>query len=217
MDIEHIQSILSEFNPTFEMKDQLTITVDNKVVGMVAVRLKSDLQMDCLLDLCGVDYLHYGISEWITNDATEVGYSRAQAQDLSEASSWQGPRFMVVIHLLSYEHKYRIRLKVPLGDDLLMPTLTSIWASANWYEREAYDLFGIVFDGHPDLRRILTDYGFQGYPFRKDFPLIGTKEIRYDAKMGKCVYEPVSIENRIGVPKVIRKDHRYINEEDDAR
>ena len=140
-----------------------------------------------MMDLCGVDYSEY--------------------KDGRGASS----RFCVVLHLLSVSLNQRVRLKVFPADDE-MPVLASvvdIWNAANWYEREAFDLFGIVFEGHNDLRRILTDYGFVGHPFRKDFPLIGNVEVRYDAVKKRVVYEPVSIEPRIGVPRVVREDSRY--------
>jgi NADH-quinone oxidoreductase subunit C len=117
----------------------------------------------------------------------------------------------VVYHLLSISHNQRLRVRVYAPDDQLprVPSVYAIWSSANWYEREAFDLFGILFEGHPDLRRILTDYGFVGHPFRKDFPLTGHVEMRYDPARGRIVYEPVSIEPRVLVPRVIRKDHRY--------
>jgi NADH-quinone oxidoreductase subunit C len=120
-------------------------------------------------------------------------------------------RFVVVAHLLSVSHNHRVRLHVAAADEdpPLVPSLCAVWPSANWMEREAFDLYGILFDGHPDLRRILTDYGFVGHPFRKDFPLIGNVEVRYDEAKGRVVYEPVSIEPRVGVPKVIREDYRF--------
>ena len=122
---------------------------------------------------------------------------------------WDKPRFGVVYHLLSVAKNHRMRLKVYLGGEPMLPSVMNVWASANWFEREAFDLFGIVFDGHPDLRRLLTDYGFVGHPFRKDFPLIGEVEMRYDAAQQRCIYEPVSITPRVLVPKVIRDDNRY--------
>ena len=120
-------------------------------------------------------------------------------------------RFAVVYHLLSIQHNRRLRLRVFTGSDNppLLPSVISVWRSADWYEREAFDLFGILFDGHPDLRRILTDYGFIGHPFRKDFPLTGNLEVRYDPEQGRVVYQPVSIEPRTLVPKIIRDDNRY--------
>jgi len=172
-----------------------------------------------LSDLCGVDYLGYGQTEWDTEDASSEGFSRAVEglgpgrfnwADRPEAVA-QEQRFAVVVHLLSVKHNRRIRLRCFAPDDGLpiIPSLVDVWSSANWYERETFDLFGILFEGHPDLRRILTDYGFVGHPFRKDFPLIGNVTVRYDADKGRVVYEPVEIEPRVLVPRVIREDSRY--------
>lgn len=166
---------------------------------------------DTLIDICGVDYLHYGMSEWQTQDATETGFSRAILPlDQQQASiKWTDPRYAVVYHLLSTTLNQRLRVRVMVEEvSMAVPSVVSVWPAANWFEREAYDLFGIIFDGHPDLRRILTDYGFVGHPFRKDFPLVGEVEMRYDATEGRCVYEPVSIKPRVQVPKVIRQDQR---------
>lgn len=167
-----------------------------------------------LIDVCGVDYLHYGLTEWETNSATTSGFERgrevsafqqAVAKRLSEKH-----RFGVVYHLLSVTLNHRIRIKVLLDTiHPAVPSVVSIWPAANWFEREAFDLFGIHFTGHPDLRRLLTDYGFMGHPFRKDFPLIGNVEARYDATLKQVIYEPVSIQARILEPKVIRDDNRY--------
>ena len=118
-------------------------------------------------------------------------------------------RFEVVYHFLSMYQNHRIRLRAAIRDDEMMPSITDIHPSANWFEREVFDMFGILFSGHPDLRRILTDYGFVGHPFRKDFPLIGNVEVRYDPTQKRVVYEPVSIDPRVGVPRVIREDSRY--------
>ena len=131
----------------------------------------------------------------------------------------QGPRFAVVYHLLSVKLNQRLRVKI-YCDDNNMPRVASvcdIWASANWYEREAFDLFGIIFDGHPDMRRLLTDYGFVGHPLRKDFPLVGHVEVRFDPSKKRVIYEPVSIEPRVLVPKVIREDCRYSDGTDGAK
>jgi NADH-quinone oxidoreductase subunit C len=168
-------------------------------------------KFDTLIDICGVDYLHYGCSEWRTDSATATGFSRGVADtQLHRVHAWGKPRFGVIYHLLSVELNQRIRLKVYLDeDDLVIPSVMPIWDAANWFEREAYDLFGIQFHGHPDLRRLLTDYGFKGHPFRKDFPLVGEVEMRYDAATERCVYEPVSVRPRVLVPKVIRQDNRY--------
>ena len=185
-----------------------------------ALRDQPPFKYEILLDVCGVDYLDYGVSHWRTEETTTSGFSRgfnegAHAQE--QIISWDKPRFAVVYHLLSLSNNHRLRLKVYLeGDPPLLPSVINVWASANWYEREVFDLFGIVFDGHPDLRRLLTDYGFVGHPFRKDFPLIGEVELRYDAAQQRCVYEPVSIQPRVLVPKVIRNDNRYLIDKEQA-
>lgn len=180
-----------------------------------SLRMDADLAFEQLIDLCGVDYLHYGLSEWVTDEATGSGFERGvMPLPMQEKLTSSSERFAVVYHLLSVSHNHRLRLRVRLSEDLpLIDSVIDIWASANWYEREAFDLFGILFQGHPDLRRILTDYGFVGHPFRKDFPLIGEVEMRFDAKLGRVVYEPVSIQPRVLVPKVIRDDHRYEGEQ----
>ena len=170
-----------------------------------------DLKFEQLIDLSGVDYLDYGRSEWTTEAATASGFSRGVERDTPHPEL-EGPRFAVVCQLLSVSRntRLRIRCRCLTGEPPMIDSLTGIWASADWYEREAFDLFGILFRGHPDLRRILTDYGFIGHPFRKDFPLIGNVEVRYDPAKGRVVYEPVSIVPRVTVPKVIRKDRASI-------
>ena len=168
---------------------QLTLEVRRDDILSVCNRLRDDpmLAFVQLMDLCGVDYLDYGRE--------------------SSAGPRSGPRFAVVYHLLSLKHNRRIRLRAYLDDEMpLIASVAGIWNSATWYEREAFDLFGIVFEGHPDLRRILTDYGFVGHPFRKDFPLIGQVEMRYDPEKQRVVYQPVSIEPRVLVPRVIREE-----------
>jgi NADH-quinone oxidoreductase subunit C len=184
------------------------------------LRDETDLGFELLVDLCGVDYLGYGRDEWHTEEASGTGFSRGVERDPSAPTARLGEieadyspprRFAVVYHLLSMSHNRRLRLKVFCEDDArpIVPSVTGVWASADWYEREAFDLYGILFRGHPDLRRLLTDYGFIGHPFRKDFPLIGNVEMRYDPEKGRVVYEPVQIEPRTLVPKVIRDDARY--------
>ncbi len=167
-----------------------------------------------LMDVCGVDYLTYGDAEWTTYSATESGFSRGVAREpviLDEADTFDPRRFAVVYHLLSMQNNVRLRLRVFPGEENppMIDSVVGIWNSANWFEREVFDLFGILFEGHPDLRRILTDYGFIGHPFRKDFPLIGNVEVSYDAEKGRVAYKPVSIEPRTLVPRVIRDDNRY--------
>jgi NADH-quinone oxidoreductase subunit C len=181
------------------------------------LRDEEAFSFDTLIDVCGVDYLHYGNVEWQTNEASESGFSRGVAgsddTELPKEKTRYEPsrRFAVVYHLLSVERNHRLRLRVFPHDEEtpIIDSVCPIWSSADWFEREAFDLFGILFDGHPDLRRILTDYGFIGHPFRKDFPLIGNVEVRYDPELGRVVYEPVTIEPRTLVPKVIRHDDRF--------
>ncbi len=174
------------------------------------LRDAADTRFEQLMDLAGVDYLGFGTDEWTTLSATGSGFSRG-VQPRSMRMPVDGRRFAVVYHLLSLSHNARVRLRVPCEDaeDPILDSVVGIWPAANWMEREAFDLFGILFRGHPDLRRILTDYGFIGHPFRKDFPLIGNVEVRYDPEKQRVVYEPVSIEPRVLVPKVIRHDNRY--------
>jgi NADH-quinone oxidoreductase subunit C len=190
----------------------------------MGLRDDPDWRFEQLIDLTGVDYLDFGRVEWNTETATSSGFSRAKdaltrpAGDLSQQAGRGDEsrvagerRFAVVYHLMSVKRNVRLRLRAwcEAGEPPLLDSVTGIWKSADWYEREAFDLFGIVFRGHPDLRRILTDYGFVGHPFRRDFPLSGNVEVRYDPAKGRVVYEPVSIEPRILVPRVIRDDHRY--------
>lgn len=190
---------------------QITLEVasDQLIEVCVTLRDMPEFQFAQLIDLCVVDYLTYGVDEWATTSATSEGFSRGVIPFHKKPHG--GPingmpaRFAVVYHLLSIANNQRIRLKVFLtGEQLKISSVLNVWQSADWYEREAFDLFGVIFDGHPDLRRILTDYGFIGHPFRKDFPLIGQVEMRYDAAEARVIYEPVSIEPRTLVPKVIR-------------
>jgi len=169
-----------------------------------------ELRFEMLMDLAAVDYLHHGRDEWQTLSATHSGFSRGWLRASPPDPDAPG-RFAVVYNLLSIAHNQRVRLSVKCPDtaEPLIDSVVDIWASANWFEREAFDLFGILFRGHPDLRRILTDYGFIGHPFRKDFPLSGNVEVQYDPDKGRVVYQPVSIAPRVLVPKVIRHDHRY--------
>jgi NADH-quinone oxidoreductase subunit C len=175
------------------------------------LRDEGDFAFEQLLDLCGVDYLTYGLGEWETSEAaTTGGFSRGVDRDALTMAHREGPRFAVVVHLLSVARNQRLRVKTLMdGDPPRIASVTALWTSADWYEREAFDLYGILFEGHADLRRILTDYGFIGHPFRKDFPLSGHVEMRYDAEKQRVVYEPVSIEPRVLVPRVVRNDNRY--------
>jgi NADH-quinone oxidoreductase subunit C len=171
-----------------------------------------DLKFEMCMDVCGVDYLEHGRAEWKTQDATSSGFSRGVARSgAMDAPVPAGRRFAVVYHLLSVSLNQRLRLRVFCADDAepMVDSVSGIWAGTDWFEREAFDMFGILFKGHPDLRRLLTDYGFIGHPFRKDFPLSGNVEVRYDPEKGRVVYQPVSIDPRVLVPKVIRHDNRY--------
>jgi len=173
-----------------------------------ALRDEPAFSFKLLLDVSGVDYQTYGKADWTTHQATAGGFSRGVSKGVEDAENGAFPaRFAVVYHLLSVQNNLRLRLKVFLPNvPSRLPTVSELWPSADWYEREAFDLFGILFEGHPDLRRLLTDYGFIGHPFRKDFPLEGYVEVRYDAEKQRVVYQPVSIENRTLVPRVIRND-----------
>ena len=183
------------------------------------LRDEPEFAFESVVDLCGVDYLSYGDDEWETTDVSSEGFSRGVEGQGPGRFSWEnrpqgrGPerRFAVVAHLLSVTNNRRLRIRCFAADSSLpvVPSLIDVFPGVNWFEREAFDLFGIVFEGHPDLRRILTDYGFVGHPFRKDFPLIGNVEVRYDAERKRVVYEPVSIEPRVGVPRVVREDSRW--------
>jgi NADH-quinone oxidoreductase subunit C len=193
---------------------QITLEIPHEQIHEVCQALRDEpaFAFEELLDVCGVDYLTYGFTQWQTEETTLTGFSRAvEPMGTDQVIPWTKPRFAVVYHLLSLQHNHRIRLRTFAPDEPpMVDSVVDIWASANWFEREAFDLYGILFKGHPDLRRILTDYGFIGHPFRKDFPLIGNVEMRYDATLQRCVYEPVSIQPRTLVPKVIRQDHRYL-------
>jgi NADH-quinone oxidoreductase subunit C len=191
---------------TYEVDAERWLTV------AAVLRDHAELKFEMCMDVCGIDYLEHGRAEWKTQEATSSGYSRGVARGMAVAAlPVPGRRYAVVYHLLSISHNRRLRLRVFCADDLqpMVDSVISIWASADWFEREAFDLFGILFKGHPDLRRLLTDYGFIGHPFRKDFPLSGNVEVRYDPEKGRVVYQPVTIDPRILVPKVIRHDNRY--------
>jgi NADH-quinone oxidoreductase subunit C len=168
-------------------RGEITITVRAADYLETALKLRDEpsLKFEQLIDLCGVDYADY------------------------KNQPWDGPRFCIVSHLLSVSHNWRVRLKVFAPDDDVptVASLVDVWSGANWFEREAFDLFGVIFDGHLDLRRILTDYGFIGHPFRKDFPVSGHVEMRYDPEQKRVIYQPVTIEPRELVPRVVREDN----------
>ncbi len=219
-DIDTLADRLKKIIPNLENNlssqlGEITITVSAADIISVCQSLRDseELQFDTLIDICGVDYSTYGQDEWSTQTASSTGFSRAVGQeDGPESPSDAFPsRFAVVYHLLSVSKNHRLRIRVfALDDDWpRVPSVISVWTSANWYEREAFDLLGIMFDGHTDLRRLMTDYGFIGHPFRKDFPLSGKVEMRYDPDTKRVIYQPVTITPRVLVPRVIRDDHRY--------
>ena len=217
-----VDAIKSRFNTKIE---NVVLNLDMVIVEFSpvylleiskALRDEPPFNFELMLDVCGVDYLEYGMHSWRTEEVTNTGFSRGFEETIQKKIiPWNKPRFAVVYHLLSLQHNHRIRLKTYIEDEPpTVPSVIKIWNAADWYEREAFDLYGIVFKGHPDLRRLLTDYGFTGHPFRKDFPLIGEVELRYDAAQQRCIYEPVSIQERVLVPKVIRIDNRYKGEKE---
>jgi NADH-quinone oxidoreductase subunit C len=197
---------------SFLRYDQVTLEVKPDSLTGVCRELRDSeaFHFEQLIDLCGVDYLYYGKADWETDDTTTTGFSRGVSRAVYDEHINTPARFAVAYQLLSLKHNRRLRLRCWIDNEPpRVASVVDIWASANWFEREAFDLYGIMFSGHPDLRRILTDYGFIGHPFRKDFPLIGQVEMRYDAEQARVIYEPVSIDPRTLVPRVIREDNRY--------
>ncbi|OZI27771.1 NADH-quinone oxidoreductase subunit C [Bordetella genomosp. 7] len=172
----------------------LEVSADQWLAACNKLRTDPGLGFDTCIDLCGVDYLTWGNGARPAADALTPGVQRT--------------RYAVVVHLLSVQHNWRLRVRTWAPDDdfPMVASLVECWPGVNWFEREAFDLFGIVFEGHPDLRRILTDYGFIGHPFRKDFPLSGTVEMRYDPEQGRVIYQPVTIDPREITPRVVRED-----------
>ncbi len=205
-----------------ESVGQVTLEVapENWLSTARTLRDTPDLAFEQLIDLCGLDYFGFGQDEWDTEDVSNEGFSRGvEGRAGPGRFDWEerprgvteSGRFAIVVHLLSVSGNRRLRVRTRCADTLApaLDSLVGVWPVANWFEREAFDLFGVVFAGHPDLRRLLTDYGFIGHPFRKDFPLIGNVEVRFDPEKQRVVYEPVSIEPRVLVPRVIRDDSRY--------
>ncbi|SHI17473.1 NADH-quinone oxidoreductase subunit C [Pollutimonas bauzanensis] len=194
--LETLQTnLLAAFGESMPLKlalNELTLEVPAKgwIDACTALRDNASLGFDTCIDLCGIDYSGWGAPTF----AVEPGL--------------HPQRFAVVLHLLSVKHNWRLRVRayVPNDEFPVLPTLVDVWPTANWYEREAFDLYGIVFEGHPDLRRILTDYGFIGHPFRKDFPLSGNVEMRYDTEQQRVIYQPVTIEPREITPRVVREE-----------
>ena len=205
----------SKFSFNFENESTVVFEEENLIEIMTILHENEQLRFEILVDIIAVDYSDYGVSEWNSKNANNKGYSRGIKKDSSGRYTYETAkknhnqpkkRFAAIYNLLSITSNFRLNAKFYCNDDNTpsLPSVTSIWSSADWYEREAYDLLGIVFTGHPDLRRLLTDYGFIGHPLRKDFPLIGNVEVNYDLDKERVVYQPVTIKPRVLIPKVIR-------------
>ena len=233
----NVQELSKALASTFSSQLQSNVVVENDVFGEVTIevaakdalsvfeKLRDDeaLKFELLIEVCGVDYSEYGSVEWETESPSSTGFSRGVepatgarlrfGDDIDSTDSGR-KRFASVYHFLSVTHNHRLRVRVYCEDDAVpvVPSVIDLWPAANWFERESFDLFGIIYEGHPDLRRILTDYGFVGHPFRKDFPLIGHVEMKYDEEQKRVVYQPVTIEPRVLVPRVIRDDGRFDSE-----
>ncbi len=230
----NVQELSAALAGAFSTKLQSNEVVQNDVFGEVTIEISakdalpvfqalrddSALKFEQLIDVCGVDYSEYGNVEWATDSTSSTGFSRGvepstgarlRFGDEPDHVNKDRPRFAAVYHLMSVTHNHRLRVRVYCDSEEVpvVPSVIEIWPAANWFEREAFDLYGIIFEGHPDLRRILTDYGFVGHPFRKDFPLIGHVEMKYDEQQKRVIYQPVSIEPRVLVPRVIRDDGRF--------
>jgi NADH-quinone oxidoreductase subunit C len=237
----NVQELSQALASTFGSKLQSNVVTQNDVSAEVTIEVavndalsvfetlrdNDSLKFEQMIDICGVDYSQYGNVEWVTDESSSTGFSRGvepaagarlRFGEEPEYVNTDRPRFAAVYHLMSVTHNHRLRVRVYCENDAVpvVYSVIDIWPSANWFEREAFDLFGIIFDGHPDLRRILTDYGFVGHPFRKDFPLIGHVEMKYDEEQKRVIYQPVSIEPRVLVPRVIRDDGRFDEKADDA-
>jgi NADH-quinone oxidoreductase subunit C len=226
--VERLSARFGDLLKITESHGQTTaeVAAGNLLSVATALRDEPAFRFTEAVDLCGIDYLGYGQTEWDTTDVSSTGFSRGVEGEALGRFTWadrprdvsKPRRFASVVHLLSIEHNQRLRVRVFCDDDSLpvVPSLVHTWPGLNWFERESFDLFGIIYDGHPDLRRILTDYGFVGHPFRKDFPLIGNVEVRYDPEQKRVIYEPVSIEPRVLVPRVIRDDADLIQAKAEA-
>ena len=209
---EKLKERFPENEIVLSAQNQITMEVpaDQLLETCKALRDEKDFSFEQLLDVCGVDYTAYGDVDWTTERATGTGFSRGCNTEEEKITKWGKERFAAVYHLLSHSRNQRLRLRAFVDSEFpKIDSVIEIWSSADWFEREAFDMFGIMFEGHPDLRRILTDYGFIGHPLRKDFPLSGHVEMRYDPDKKRVVYQPVSITPRIQGPRVIRHDSRY--------
>ena len=205
----------SNFDFVFENQNTVVCHTKNFFDIMPVLQANDKLKFEILVDIVAIDYSDYGISEWNSKNANNKGYSRGIKKDSSGRYTYSTvkkhhnqpkKRFAVIYNLLSISSNERLKVKFYCESDSnpSIPSAITIWSSANWYEREAYDLLGITFEGHPDLRRLLTDYGFIGHPLRKDFPLIGNVEVNFDLNKERVVYQPVTIKPRVTIPKVIR-------------
>ncbi len=216
---ERLDALADNLREEFEAKGcelkialgEITMLVPREQILGITELLRDDerFQFSEVIDICGVDYADYGKSEWTTTDASATGFGRAVEKGKSETDESVADRFAVVYHLLSIAMNHRLRIKVFVETEHpIVDSVIDIWSSADWFEREAFDMYGILFKGHPDLRRILTDYGFVGHPMRKDFPLSGHVEMRYDPEQRRVIYQPVTIPPRTQQPRVIREDNR---------
>lgn len=212
MSMNKLEQLLADLQQRFDTQlvksihalDEITLEINAPDIIEVATALRDEFNFSMLVDLCGVDYAKYGHSDW-QPEASSTGFSRGINATLEQPVADDSQRFAVVYHLLSIENNLRVRLRAwATANPPRIDTVTEIWKSADWFEREAFDLFGILFNNHPDLRRILTDYGFNGHPFRKDFPLTGDVQMRYDDEQKRVVYEPNEVEQRVQIPRVIR-------------
>lgn len=205
--LDSLKKILSGFGVEFAIANQeLNVVIrDQRDIHMILSKLKKDYLFEQLTDITAVDYLTYGQSDWqVGKVVSQTGFSRGREQDVKITSF--DNRFEVIYQLMSMSNNVRLRVKCKLKDAqiILVDSVSDIWSSADWSEREVYDMFGIYFNNHPDLRRVLTDYGFVGHPLRKDFPQTGYVEMRYDESLGKVVYEPVEIDDRVNTARVVR-------------
>jgi NADH-quinone oxidoreductase subunit C len=205
---DNIAKVLQGFGvESYIANSEITVAIkDQRDIHLVLEKLKKGYLFEQLTDVTAVDYLTYGQSDWqVGKSVSQTGFSRAREQNNQIADI--DNRFEIIYQLLSMANNARIRVKCRLKNSqiVLIDSVSDLWASANWAEREVYDMFGIYFNNHPDLRRVLTDYGFVGHPLRKDFPQTGYVEMRYDENLGKVVYEPVEIDDRVNTPRVIRK------------
>lgn len=195
-----LEKLQEEFDTIEVSFNEINITVDKNNIITTCKMLRDTFEFDTLIDLCGVDYSAYGQANWEVKTDNFI-----RGREVQETQESQNLTLGVVYHLLSVKNNQRVRVKTTLENDLMIKSVIDIWNCADWFEREAFDMFGILFENHPDLRRILTDYGFIGHPLRKDFPTCGEVEMRYDEELGRVVYEPVSIKMVENVPRVVRE------------